>query len=120
MTEKAPERLDWEKFRAIIQLGIRFLDDVIDVNLYPLEQIDKMAKANRRIGLGVMGFADLLIRMGIAYNTRRGPRHGQEDHLVHEGGGGQGLAPAGRNARQLPQHREVDLQGAERCATPRC
>lgn len=67
--EKSPAGLDWEKFRETIQLGIRFLDDVIDVNLYPLEKIDKMAKANRRIGLGVMGFADLLIRMQIAYNS---------------------------------------------------
>jgi ribonucleoside-diphosphate reductase alpha chain len=67
--EKAPDGLDWERFRDVIQLGIRFLDDVIDVNLYPLEKIDKMAKANRRIGLGVMGFADLLILQGIAYNS---------------------------------------------------
>ena len=76
--EKAPQRLDWEKFRAIIQLGIRFLDDVIDVNLYPLEQIDQMAKANRRIGLGVMGFADLLMRMGIAYNTEEARAMGRK------------------------------------------
>jgi len=67
--EKSQQGLNWEKFREVIELGIRFLDDVIDVNLYPLEKIDKMAKANRRIGLGIMGFADLLIRMGIAYNS---------------------------------------------------
>jgi ribonucleoside-diphosphate reductase alpha chain len=76
--EKAPDRLNWEKFREIIQLGIRFLDDVIDVNLYPLERIDKMAKSNRRIGLGVMGFADLLIRLGIAYNTEEARSMGRK------------------------------------------
>ena len=64
---KESDGLNWDRFRQIIQLGIRFLDDVIDVNLYPLEKIEKMARANRRIGLGVMGFADLLIRLKIAY-----------------------------------------------------
>lgn len=67
--KKEPDGINWERFRQIIQLGIRFLDDVIDVNLYPLEKIEKMAKANRRIGLGLMGFADLLIRCGVAYNS---------------------------------------------------
>jgi ribonucleoside-diphosphate reductase alpha chain len=67
--KKQPDRLNWERLREIIQLGIRFLDNVIEVNLYPLEAIDKMAKSNRRVGLGLMGFADLLIKMGIAYNS---------------------------------------------------
>jgi ribonucleoside-diphosphate reductase alpha chain len=67
--KKSPDRLNWTKFREIIQLGIHFLDNVIEVNLYPLPEIDRMAKSNRRIGLGLMGFADLLIQMGIAYNS---------------------------------------------------
>ncbi len=76
LQKNAPEQVDWESFRELIQLGIRFLDDVIEVNLYPLRQIDRMAKSNRRVGLGVMGFADLLIRMGIRLQQRRGARHG--------------------------------------------
>ena len=67
--EEAPDQFDWERFRDIIRMGVRFLDDVIDVNLYPLKQIDHMAKSNRRIGLGIMGFADLLIMRKIKYDT---------------------------------------------------
>ncbi len=63
------DMFDWERFTEIIQMGIRFLDDVIDMNKYPLKEIDKIAKSNRRIGLGVMGFADLLIKKGIRYDS---------------------------------------------------
>ena len=66
---KLKDQFDWDRFKENIEIGVRFLDNVIDVNIYPLEEIDKMAKSNRRIGLGVMGFADLLIKMKIKYNT---------------------------------------------------
>lgn len=63
------DQFDWDRFKETIIMGVRFLDNVIDMNIYPLKQIDLMAKANRRIGLGIMGFADLLIKMKCKYDT---------------------------------------------------
>lgn len=74
----AKDQFDWNRFKESIIMGVRFLDDVIDVNLYPLKEIDEMAKSNRRIGLGVMGFADLLIKMELKYDTKEAQAMGRK------------------------------------------
>ncbi len=61
--------IDWKDMERVIRGAVRFLDDVIDVNPYPLADIATMVKSNRRIGLGVMGWADMLIQLGIPYDS---------------------------------------------------
>ena len=69
--------MDWDALRADIRLSTHFLDNIIDVNKYPLPAIDALSKKIRRIGLGVMGFADALIKLGIRYDSPEGVEFGR-------------------------------------------
>jgi ribonucleoside-diphosphate reductase alpha chain len=63
-------KIDWEKLKTLVHDAARFLDNVIEANKYPFHELDEMARGNRRIGLGVMGFADMLVLLGIPYESR--------------------------------------------------
>ncbi len=76
-TGESEHRVDWPALRETIHEAVRFLDNVIEANNYPLPEIDRMCKGNRKIGLGVMGFADALFKLGVPYSSDEGIAWGE-------------------------------------------
>jgi ribonucleoside-diphosphate reductase alpha chain len=70
-------KIDYEQLASTVQLSIRFLDNVIDATRFPIKEIEKTTKGNRKIGLGVMGFAELLIQLGIPYDSEKAVETGE-------------------------------------------
>ncbi len=68
--DAAREGVDWQALRRVIHLAVRFLDNVIDASRFPLDLITERVRSNRKIGLGVMGWADMLFQLGVAYNSQ--------------------------------------------------
>jgi len=71
-------KMDWNRLRETVGVAVRFLDNVVDANVYVLPEIEAITKGNRKIGLGIMGFADMLIKRGIRYDTEEGLKAGEE------------------------------------------
>ncbi|RJP46389.1 MAG: adenosylcobalamin-dependent ribonucleoside-diphosphate reductase [Armatimonadetes bacterium] len=70
--------INWESLRETVKTGVHFLDNVLDMNNYPIAAVNDRTRSIRRIGLGVMGFADLLIQLGVGYNTDEGLKTAEE------------------------------------------
>lgn len=77
-TDDIDAAVDWEGLRRVVHLSVHFLDNVIDANRYPLPEISDLSQRIRRIGLGLMGWADMLVRLGVPYSTAEGVELGRK------------------------------------------
>jgi ribonucleoside-diphosphate reductase, adenosylcobalamin-dependent len=104
-------KLDFEKLKKTVRLAVHFLDNVIDANKYPLEIIDETTKKTRKIGLGVMGFADMLLKLGIAYDSDEGRETAERVMSFIEAEGRDASADLAKSRGAFPLFKESTLAG---------
>lgn len=71
-------KINWKRLKEVVELGTRMLDNVIDITKFPIDRVNNVFRKNRRIGLGIMGFADLLFQLEIPYNSKEGLKTGEK------------------------------------------
>lgn len=98
-------RIDFDRLGEATRLAARFLDNVLDMNRYPLPEIETVTKGNRRIGLGVMGFADLLIQMNLSYDSEEAIRLGEHIMRFIRDQGRQASAQLAKERGTFPNYR---------------
>jgi ribonucleoside-diphosphate reductase alpha chain len=102
-------RIDFDRLGETTRLAVRFLDNVLDMNRYPLPEIETVTKGNRRIGLGVMGFADLLIQLNLSYDSEEAIRLGEQIMRFIREQGRQASAQLAKERGTFPNYRRSRL-----------
>jgi ribonucleoside-diphosphate reductase alpha chain len=117
------KKINWNRLRYVVRLSFQFLDNVIDMNRYPIAQIKEQTMRNRRIGLGIMGFAKMLFKMGIRYDSELGYEVGEQlmkfindeaRKMSHELGRARGSFP---NFKESPLSAKYDAMRNATCTS---
>lgn len=119
--KRTPEgyTLDQDKLERTICTAVHFLDNVIEVNQYPLPQIGETTRATRKIGLGVMGFADMLLYLGVPYDSEEGVALAREVMDTVNTVGHQASRRLAEQRGPFPSSARASIRTARPCATPR-